>query len=199
MAQQIRVLQVGMGPIGARVTQYLTQRGGSEIVGAVDVDPDKIGMDLAELAGVRHSVGVRIAGDVASALAGRSADVAVLTTTSSIEHIVPQIEELLPWGVHVVSTCEELSYPWKTHPDLADRLDQAARQCGVAILSTGVNPGFLMDLLPLVLTGICQDVQGITVERIQDARYRRLPGLPASCGADRVNAHDRGGHRLGAG
>ena len=168
-------MQVGLGPIGALVTRYAVQRNACEIVGAVDADPDKIGLELGEVAGLRRPLNIRVAGDVASVLNQVPADVAVLTTTSSVERIAPQVEALLAWGVHIVSTCEELSYPWVTHPDIAQRLDEAAQDRGLAVLSTGVNPGFLMDLLPLVLTGVCQEVRSITVERIQDATPRRLP------------------------
>jgi len=175
MDHKMRVLQIGLGPIGALVTRYLVERDAFEIVGAVDSDPDKVGLELGDLAELREPLGLRIAGDVASALRNGQADVAVLTTTSSIERAAPQIEALLARGLPIVSTCEELAYPWRTHPDLARRIDEAAREAGVAVLGTGVNPGFLMDLLPLVLTGVCQRVLSITVERIQDASIRRLP------------------------
>jgi 4-hydroxy-tetrahydrodipicolinate reductase len=99
----------------------------------------------------------------------------VLTTTSSLEKARPQILEILSYGLPIVSTCEELSYPWDTSPQLSREIDRAAKEHGVAVLGTGVNPGFLMDLLPIVLTGICQQVKAVTVERIQNAQFRRIP------------------------
>jgi 4-hydroxy-tetrahydrodipicolinate reductase len=83
--------------------------------------------------------------------------------------------EIVSHGINIVSTCEELTYPWLTNPDIAREIDSAAEEHNVSVLSTGVNPGFLMDFLPLVTTSICRDVRRITVERIQDAQFRRLP------------------------
>jgi 4-hydroxy-tetrahydrodipicolinate reductase len=92
-----------------------------------------------------------------------------------MKRIVPQIEEVLAHGIPVVSTCEELSFPWKTAPRLAKRLDDAARAAGVAVLGTGVNPGYLMDALPVFLTAVCQEVRSVTVSRFQNAQFRRIP------------------------
>lgn len=175
MEQKIRVVQVGLGPIGSRVTQYLVERGAFEIVGAIDQDPSKVGMDLGQLAGLPESLKVSITEDAQSILSSADADVAVVTTTSSIERIRAQITGILSYGVSVVSTCEELAYPWLTHPDYAREIDEVAKNHDVAVLSTGVNPGFLMDILPLTLTGVCQHVEQVRVERIQDAQHRRIP------------------------
>ncbi|MBC7234194.1 MAG: dihydrodipicolinate reductase, partial [Chloroflexi bacterium] len=174
----IRVLQMGLGPIGRRVTRYLLERGGLEIVGAVDSDPALRGKrldELADLAAEGLVSGVVVVGSVEEALAGGSADVAVVTTTSSLARLEPQLAPLIAHGLRVVSTCEELAYPWKRQPALARRIDIAAREAGVAVLGTGVNPGFLMDLLPVALSGVCQRVETVLVERVQDAQYRRLP------------------------
>ena len=74
-----------------------------------------------------------------------------------------------------VSTTEELSYPGYTHVRQARQIDAWAKKAKVAVLSTGVNPGFAMDALPTVLTSVCERVDRITVNRVQDARVRRLP------------------------
>ena len=88
---------------------------------------------------------------------------------------MPVLEELLKCGVPVVSTMEELAYPAKSNRRLARRIDLLAVQAGVAVLGTGVNPGFAMDALPLALTAVCERVDRIEVQRVQDARIRRLP------------------------
>lgn len=171
----IRIAQFGLGPIGAVVTRYLLERGGFEIVAAVDLAPALQGVDLGQVAGLPKPLGLPISDDVGAALATSGAEVAIVTTTSSLVRAQPLLMRIAQAGLHIVSTCEELAYPWVTQPDIARDLDAAARQAGVAILSTGVNPGFLMDTLPLVLTGVCQDVRAVRVERIQDARPRRVP------------------------
>jgi 4-hydroxy-tetrahydrodipicolinate reductase len=113
--------------------------------------------------------------DSAKLLSDVYADVVVLTTTSSLEEIRPQVMEIVSHGKNVVSTCEELMYPWLTNPSVAREIDSVAKEHNVSVLSTGVNPGFLMDFLPLAMTGICRDVKKVTVERVQDAQFRRVP------------------------
>ena len=170
----IKVIQVGLGPMGRKVTRFMAPRAGVEVVAAVDSDPRVIGSDLGRLCGLEPN-GVRVAGSVDQALADASPQAALATTVSSLEKIAPLIETLTANKLAVVSTCEELVYPWKTRPGLAQRIDRAARAGGVAVLGTGVNPGFLMDALPVFLTAVCQEVRRVTVTRRQDASFRRIP------------------------
>ena len=175
MNKKIRVIQYGLGPIGCRSVQYLTEREHFDLVGAIDSDPRKVDVDVGDLAELPEPLGLLVTDDSTSVLKEVEAEVVVLTTTSSLEQIRPQILEIISCGKNVVSTCEELMYPWQTSPNLAREIDMAAREQGVSVLSTGVNPGFLMDFLPLVMTSICREVKKVTVERIQDAQFRRLP------------------------
>lgn len=175
MTERLRVVQYGLGPIGIQMVKYLSARPAIEIVGAVDINPDKVGKDLGELAGSGTPSGIKVNGDGAGLLKSTKPDAVVLTTTSILERIAPDVIQIVSLGVNVISSCEELMYPWVTRPDIARRIDDAASGHGVSVLSTGVNPGFLMDFLPLVLTGVCREVKKIRVERIQDAQFRRLP------------------------
>jgi 4-hydroxy-tetrahydrodipicolinate reductase len=175
MEKKIRVVQYGLGPIGCKVVQYLTERAHFDIVGAIDVDPRKVGTDVGHLAELKAPLGLQVTANSRDLLERVDADVVVLTTTSDLEKIRPQIMEIISCGKNIVSTCEELMYPWVTNPEAAREIDNAARENEVSVLSTGVNPGFLMDFLPLVMTSICRDVKTVTVERIQDAQFRRLP------------------------
>jgi hypothetical protein len=171
----IRVLHFGLGPIGCGVARQIAHRSGLGIVGGVDVAPDKAGRDLGEVIGLGHALGVAISPDLPLALQAARPDVAVLCTSSSLARVLPQIEALLDAGISIVSTTEELAYPVGDNIPLARRIDEAAKANGVAVLGTGVNPGFLMDALPIMLTGVCERVDKIEVERVQDARTRRLP------------------------
>jgi 4-hydroxy-tetrahydrodipicolinate reductase len=175
MEKKIRVVHYGLGPIGCKVVQYLTERGHFDIVGAIDADPEKVGTDLGHLAALNGPLGLKVTANARDLLEQVDADVVVLTTTSDLEKIRPQIMEILSCGKNIVSTCEELMYPWLTNPEVAREIDEAAKEHKVSVLSTGVNPGFLMDFLPLVMTSICREVNKVTVERIQDAQFRRLP------------------------
>jgi hypothetical protein len=171
----IKVLHFGLGPIGAGVVKQVAARKGFKIVGAVDIDPGKVGRDLGEVAGVGRSLKIKVSGDARKAIKSSKPDVVVLCTNSSLKKILPQVETILRLRVPIVSTTEELAYPTKGNMRYARAIHQLARKAKVAVLGTGVNPGFAMDALPIMLTGVCERVEAIRVDRIQDARIRRLP------------------------
>jgi 4-hydroxy-tetrahydrodipicolinate reductase len=171
----IRVLMYGLGPIGAAVARQVASRKGFTIVGAVDIDRAKIGLDLGEVIGLDKKLRVRITNDVAGAIKAGKPDVAVLCTSSSLKAVMPQIEGVLKRKIAIVSTTEELSYPVGKNRALAKKIDALAKKAKVAVVGTGVNPGFAMDALPITLTGISERVDSIRIDRIQDARSRRLP------------------------
>ena len=171
----IRVMHVGLGPIGAAVVRQVAARKGFTIVGAVDIDPAKIGTDLGDVVGVGRKLRVKVTADLGKTIKATKPHVAVLCTSSSLKRVLPQFEEVLRHKVPIVSTTEELSYPAPYNRRLAKRLDEAARKAKVAVLGTGVNPGFTMDALPIMLTGVCERVERIEVHRVQDASVRRLP------------------------
>lgn len=173
--EQINVVQYGLGPIGLLITKYLLERKIFKIVGAIDIDPQKVGKDLGTIAGLNKKLGVKISSDANKVLKNSRADIVVLTTASSLKTIKPQILQIISHSKNVVSTCEELVYPWLTNPKIAKEIDSAAKRKNVSVLSTGINPGFLMDFLPMAVTAVCKDVNSITVERIQNAKYRRIP------------------------
>ena len=171
----IRVLMYGLGPIGAAVTRQIASRKGFQIVGAVDIDRAKIGLDLANVVGLDKKMRIRITNDAVGAIKSGKPDVAVICTSSSLKKVMPQIETVLKKKVAIVSTTEELSYPVGKNRALAKKIDAMAKKAKVAVVGTGINPGFAMDALPITLTGICERVDTIRVDRIQDARSRRLP------------------------
>src|SRR5215510_2981138 len=144
----IKVMHFGLGPIGAAIVKQVAQRPGFKIVGGIDIDPAKVGRDLGDVVGLSNQVGVKVSGDAAKALKSAKADVVVLCTSSSIKKVMPQIETILKSKTAIVSTTEELSYPGYTHIRLA---------------------------LPIALTAVCERVDRVVVNRIQDARIRRLP------------------------
>jgi 4-hydroxy-tetrahydrodipicolinate reductase len=171
----ISVMFYGLGPIGAAVARQVATRKGFKIAGGIDIDPAKAGRDLGEVIGLGRKLRVRVSDDAAGSLKAAKPDVVVLCTSSALSKVMPQIETVLKARVPIVSTTEELSYPVGRNRALAKRVDEMARKAKVAVLGTGVNPGFVMDALPIALTGICERVDSIRIDRIQDARVRRLP------------------------
>ena len=173
MSDTIRVIQYGLGPIGSAVARHVVERAGLELVGGVDIDPSKVGQDVGEAIGLGRPLGFVVAGKLAQVEA--DADVVLHTTSSYFDQFRDQVIEILEAGLDIVSTAEELSFPWLAHPQEAAEIDAVARRVGKTVLGTGVNPGFIMDSLPLSLTAICQRVDRISVTRVINASTRRGP------------------------
>ena len=157
----IQAVIVGLGATGRAFASSLTRRSDIEVVGAVDPDPRVAGQDLGVVLGEEPS-GVVVVGDPADLPA---ADLAVVATTSDLNRVADTLMPLLAAGYNVLSICEELGYPWRSHPDIARRLDETARDHGVTVLGSGANPGILMDTLPLVLTSLTQRVESVRIRR----------------------------------
>lgn len=175
MKKKIRAIQYGVGPIGASIARLMREKQAIEIVGAIDTDPAKAGRDLGEVLGAADAPwGVTISADAPEVL-GLSADVVVHSTSSALPAVMEQLLACLEAEACVVSTCEELSYPYRTHPELAAQLDKAAKDWGVALVGTGVNPGFVLDKLVVTLAAVSQRIEYAKAVRIVDAGKRRLP------------------------
>jgi len=171
--EKTKEIIMGLGPLGIKTARFASRRK-LEIVGGVDIDPAITGKDLGEHCGIGR-LDIPISPTINDAISNKKADVVILTTVSDLIKITPQIKEILACQLHVVSTCEELSYPWETNRKVSEEIDKEAKKYDRSVIGTGVNPGFLMDLLPVTLTAVCQDVKKVEVSRIQDAQFRRLP------------------------
>jgi hypothetical protein len=173
--KKIRAIQYGVGPIGASIVRLMREKKAIEICGAIDIDPDKAGRDLGEVVGAPDAPwGVTISGD-ANQVLEQAADVVIHSTSSSLPKVMDQLLACLEAESCIVSTCEELSYPYRTYPELAAKLDSAAKDWGVALLGTGVNPGFVMDKLVVTLAAVSQRIEHAKAMRIVDASQRRFP------------------------
>lgn len=177
----VRVAIVGLGAIGREVLKAVRARPGLDLVAVADPAASLVGKDAGELAGV-GPCGVKVVASADEAFAG-DVDVALVLTASGVAEIVPIVEAASLRGVDIVSTCEDLSYADHATPELARQVDARARAGGITVLGTGVNPGFVMDRLPLTLAAACVRVDSVRVERIVDAAQRRAP-LRKKVGAD---------------
>ncbi len=172
----IRVVQFGLGPIGSACANVLLHKestGMVKLVGAIDIDPAKAGRTVGSLL-CRDST-VSVSGNASDVLARTRPDVVIHTTGSFLEDIEDQISLCARAGAHVISSSEELSYPYSRSPSVAEHLDAVASAHEVTIVGTGVNPGFAMDALVLTATGICTHVRSVRAVRVVDASRRREP------------------------
>ena len=168
----LRVVQFGLGPIGRACARLVQSRPALDLVGALDLEA--VGQDLGEVLG-GGAAGVAVRDDAEAALAAWRPDVVLHTTASFLDRIEDQLAVCIAAGAHVVSSSEELVWPFRRDPGFSERVDAAARRAGVGVVGTGVNPGFVMDLLPVVLSTACVTVDRVDVSRSVDAGRRRGP------------------------
>lgn len=173
--EKTNVIIYGCGIMGRKVAEALMDKESINIAGAIDIDPELIGKDLGEIFDNPQNTGIVITENSDSLLSRTDIQAVVLTTTSHLKSITDQLDQCAKAGKNVISTCEELSYPWQRHPELAEQIDQMAQAAGITIVGTGINPGYLMDSLPLALTAPCLKVDSIRVTRMMNSARRRLP------------------------
>lgn len=170
---RIKIAQFGLGPIGLETLKLAAAQPWAKIVGGVDIAPEIVGRDLGELTGLKALQGRRVYGSVDEL--PEKPDLVFHTAVSKFRPAVEQIEPLARRGISVVSSCEELLFPRLREPALAARLDRICRTSGARVVGTGVNPGFVMDVLPLCLTGVSREVRAVHVQRVVNASTRREP------------------------
>jgi 4-hydroxy-tetrahydrodipicolinate reductase len=172
---KIKVAQFGLGPIGLETIKLAATKPWAEVVGGIDIDPAKVGRSLGELTGLPSVDGAKVYGSLESLLQATPVQVIFHTSVSRIAEACAQIEPMARRGISVVSSCEELLFPEFRDARLAASLDRTCREHGARVLGTGVNPGFVMDVLPVCLTGVCREVRGVHVRRVVNATTRRGP------------------------
>ncbi|MGA2866852.1 MAG: dihydrodipicolinate reductase [Verrucomicrobiota bacterium] len=173
--RKIKIAQFGLGPIGLETLRLAAARPWASVVGGIDIDPAKVGRDLAELTRTAGLKGRRVFGSLEELVARARPDLIFHTAVSRFKEAFGQVEPMARLGISVVSSCEELVYPRLREPRLAARLDRVCQACGARVIGTGVNPGFVMDVLPVVLTGVSREVRAVHVQRVVDASTRRAP------------------------
>jgi 4-hydroxy-tetrahydrodipicolinate reductase len=175
MSSRTDVAICGLGPIGRGIAAVAAAKRSLRLVGALDVSPDLVGRQLADFV-PGADAGIAVAGSLAEMLARSTPQVVLHATGSYLVQVYPQFEAMLEAGLSVVSTCEETSYPLGgTALAAVASLDALCRRRGARLLSTGINPGFAMDVWPLLATAAHTGWQRIRVTRILDASKRREP------------------------
>ncbi|MCJ7509358.1 MAG: dihydrodipicolinate reductase [Dehalococcoidia bacterium] len=166
--RRLRTAHYGLGEVGRQVVALLVRRPDVQIVAALDADPLKVGRDIGEVAGLGYGLGVTVSCDPELLVSGVNADVVIHATSPHLSVTSPQLLPLLASGKSVISACDELVYPWTSHPEMASRLDAAAKEAGVALLAVGASTGFVADSLPLFFASACAEVEALSVTRVID-------------------------------
>ena len=168
MRNPIRVLVLGTGHMGAGIARLVLEKAGLELVGAYGRRAHRAGMDIGQAIGLDRLLGIPIRVDLERVISETLPEIAIQATCSTALDASPEISTLLRHGVNVISIAEEMAYPKHRSPAIAKELHWQAVKQGVSVLGTGVNPGFVLDLLVITLSGVCTDIQSITAKRVND-------------------------------
>jgi len=168
MRDPVRVLVLGTGQMGSGIARLVLRKRGLELVGSYARRIDRAGRDLGRALGLDRDLGFRISADLVAAIEQARPEAAIQATCSTVAEAAEEISTLVRHGVHVISIAEEMAYPAHRSPEAARQIDRLAVEHGVAVVGTGINPGFVFDLLIVTLTGVCLDVESITAKRVND-------------------------------
>jgi 4-hydroxy-tetrahydrodipicolinate reductase len=168
MTDSIRVLVLGTGQMGSGIARLVIQKQGLELVGVYARRKQRAGLDVGQVIGLSRNLGIPVSHDLDAVVQRVQPHVAIQATCSRFEDAREEILILVRQGIHVISIAEEMAFPDCRSPEKADELRAEALDQGVSILGTGINPGFVLDLLIIVLTGVCADIQSITARRVND-------------------------------
>lgn len=166
----LRVIIWGLGAMGRLMVPMIMADPGLKLVGAVSRRARSDGAtDVSDIVGFDRPTGVAAWPTFEEAVRrSGGADVVLNATSSFVHEVVGELEACVAAGLDVVTIAEEMAYPWASRPDLADRLDRAARAAGVTILGTGVNPGFILDTLIALVSGATARVERVYASRVND-------------------------------
>ena len=168
MREMIRVLVLGTGEMGSGVARLLLRKSGVDLVGVYGRRAERAGVDLGSVLGLNQKLGIPISNDLQSIITTTHPQVAIQTTCSTLDDAIGEITALVTGGVNVISIAEQMAYPAASARQISEDLQRLATENGVAVVGTGINPGFVLDLLVIVLTAVCSEVTSITATRIND-------------------------------
>ncbi len=168
--RDIRVALWGFGAMGSGIGRMITSKKGIVLSGVCDTWDHLVGQEVYSFLGIDRGDRdpVIITDKIEDIVERDLCDIVVLATDSFVDAQFDKIMFCLDRGVHVISTAEEMAWPWAQNEELADEIDSLAKMRGVAVLGTGINPGFVLDYLILALSGTCEHVESIEASRIND-------------------------------
>jgi 4-hydroxy-tetrahydrodipicolinate reductase len=166
--RKIRVALWGFGAMGSGIARVLLGKQGVEITGVCDLHPNRVGKSIFELLEVERDdqADVFIQEDIDAVLPMGGADVCIVATDSFTRDVYPKLLRVVKSGINVICTAEEMSFPAAKEPKLAAEIDRAAKENGVTVLGTGINPGLMMDLLAICLSGCMTNIEKVTCKRV---------------------------------
>jgi len=168
MQDFIKVAVLGAGQMGAGIIRLLLQKQGTELVGVYEKSADRVGTDVGDIIGHDKELGIKLTNDLPGLLSSTTPHIVIQATCSKVVQVADELKTVVRNGTNAISIGEEMSYPAYEAPELAAEIATLALENKVTVLGTGINPGFVLDLLVIALTGVCYKVESITAKRIND-------------------------------
>jgi hypothetical protein len=168
MSAPIKIVVLGTGQMGTGIIRLLQQKLGLQLVGVYARRAQRASLDVGDVLGQQQAIGLQVSGDLPTLLQQTQPHVAIQATCSRVAHAMAEITTLLRHGVNVISIAEEMAYPAYAAPQDARAIHTLALANGVTVVGTGINPGFVLDLLIIALTAVCWQVESITATRVND-------------------------------
>lgn len=165
---KVKVILWGIGNMGGGMAKMILEKDGIEIVGGIVKNPENDGMDLGDYLEIGRKLNVKLSTDPEKVLKSTKADVVLLCIDSFVKGVFEPIKLIVSHKMNVITIAEEMSYPYRVAPEMSAEMDKLAKENGVTILGTGVNPGFVLDTLIITLTAACRSVKKIKAARIND-------------------------------
>jgi len=167
MKTNVKIAIWGFGAMGQGMMRTLMRKKGIEVTGICDMHPERVGKGALALLGIEsRQQEVIIEKDIDKVIASGSCDICIIATDSFVKKVYDKIVTVLEKGINVITLAEEMAYPWAQEPELAGRLDAIASRNNVSVMGTGINPGLVMDLLAICLSGCMTDVESVTCKRV---------------------------------
>ena len=168
MHEEIRVLVLGTGQMGSGIIRLVLEKQGLGLVGVFARRASRSGLDVGRVVGSKADLGIRVSTDLVRLIEQTQPHVAIQATCSAIDNAMGEVAMLVRHGVRVVSIAEQMACPARSSPAFAEEIHWLAVSRGAALVGTGINPGFVMDLLVITLSGVCADIESISAERVND-------------------------------
>ncbi len=174
-----KVIVWGLGNIGVPAVRAVVANRDLELVGAITHDPSKVGRDVGELCDL-GPVGVKISDDPASLLATVKPDAVVYAASSDLrpDDALNDVELCLRAGANVVNTgLYALLHPPSAPPKLKARLDEAGRVGFASLFVSGIDTGWAVDILPLLVSGVATSIDCVRVQELFNYAYYDQPDV----------------------